>query len=481
VAELDTFKMLKLMFDWRVILDILLIATTLFFLYRALHRLGAWKIVAGIFLAIAIFIAANILDLKGIRWLYSNLSQVALIGLIVIFQPEIRKVFERAASLRGRGRGRDHTDLVMVLVDTAFSLAEKRRGAIFVVPGKEPIERWLSGGLDLNATPTFPLIMSIFDPNSPGHDGALIIDGGRLTQFGVRLPLSKTDNLSEDFGTRHHAAMGLSEVSDSLVVVVSEEKGIITIFRGGKPHRVHDRSDLSKRLISHWETVAIHGIEMVKGTKTREWVAEIGFSLIVALVFWSTVILGQMEIREKAFTVPIEYTGIPERLALAGDQPTEIKLHLTGPKSNLDAITPANLSTKIDLSRALAGRQVFVVSQKNLLLPRSVKLVGASPPSIGVSLEEIVEIEVAVQPQLVGTLPNGLELVSVTVEPKQVKIMAPTGDTQQKINLMTEPIYLESIKKDTKFSNKIVAPPNTQPAGKKWPDVQVRIKVKARN
>ena len=212
MAELDTFKMLKLMFDWRVILDILLIATTLFFLYRALHRLGAWKIVAGIFLAIAIFIAANILDLKGIRWLYSNLSQVALIGLIVIFQPEIRKVFERAASLRGRGRGRDHTDLVMVIVDTAFSLAEKKRGAIYVVPGKEPVERWLSGGLDLNATPTFPLIMSIFDPNSPGHDGALIIDGGKLTQFGVRLPLSKTENLSDEFGTRHHAAMGLSEV-----------------------------------------------------------------------------------------------------------------------------------------------------------------------------------------------------------------------------------------------------------------------------
>ena len=95
---MDTFKMLKLMLDWRVILDILLLAAALFLLYRTLHRLGAWKIVAGIFLAIAIFVIANILDLKGIRWLYSNLSQVALIGLIVIFQPEIRKVFERAAS-----------------------------------------------------------------------------------------------------------------------------------------------------------------------------------------------------------------------------------------------------------------------------------------------------------------------------------------------------------------------------------------------
>jgi len=480
VIPVDILKLVRLVLDWRVILDILLITAALFLLYRTLHKLGAWKIVAGIFLAIAIFVVASILDLKGIRWLYSNLSQVALIGLIVIFQPEIRKVFERAASLRGRGRGRDYTDLVMVVVDTAFSLAEKKRGALFVMPGKEPVERWLSGGVDLNAIPTFPLIMSIFDPNSPGHDGALIIDRGRLTQFGVRLPLSKTNKLSNNLGTRHHAASGLSEVSDSLVVVVSEETGIITTFRDGKPQKVNDRSDLSKRLISHWETIALHGIEMPKGTKSRELVSQIGFSLIVALVFWSTVILGQMEIREKAFTVPIEYIGIPKHLALAGDQPTEIKLHLTGPKSNLDDITPANLSTRIDLSEALAGRQVLVVSEKNVLLPRSVKLVGASPSSIAVSLEEIVEVEAEVQPQLVGTLPQGLELVSVTVEPKQVKILAPAGDLAQRSNLMTEPIYLESIKKDVKLSNRIVAPPKIQPAGKKWPDVQVLIKVRAR-
>ncbi|UCG14478.1 MAG: diadenylate cyclase [Deltaproteobacteria bacterium] len=477
---MDILKLVRLVFDWRVILDILLIAAALFLLYRTLQRLGAWKIVAGIFLAIAIFVVANILDLRGIRWLYSNLSQVALIGLIVIFQPEIRKVFERAASFRGRGRGKDYTGLLNVIVDTAFSLAQQRRGAIFVVPGKEPVERWLSGGVDLNATPTFPLIMSIFDPNSPGHDGALIIDGGRLTQFGVRLPLSKTGKLSDEFGTRHHAAMGLSEVSDSLVVVVSEERGAITTFHGGKAHRVNDRNDLATRLIDHWETIAFHGIEVPRGIQTRELVSQISLSLVVALVFWSTVILGQMEIREKAFNVPVEYIGIPKHLALAGDKPTEIKLHLTGPKSRLDAITPASLSTKINLSKALAGRQVFVVSRDNVLLPRSVKLVGASPPNIAVSLEEIVETEVAVQPQLVGTLPKGLELVSVTIKPKELKVLAPAGEMQHKIYLMTSPVYLESIKEDTKLLKKIVAPPNVQPADKEWPDVEVLITVKPR-
>jgi hypothetical protein len=234
-------------------------------------------------------------------------------------------------------------------------------------------------------------------------------------------------------------------------------------------------------LISHWETIAYHGIEVSKETRTRELVAQIGFSLIVALVFWSSVILGQIEIREKAFTVPIEYIGIPNHLALAADKPTEVKLHLTGPKSNLDAISPANLSTRIDLSKALTGRQVFVVSQENVLLPKSVRLVGASPPNITVSLEEIVEIEVAVQPQLVGTLAKDLELVSVTIEPEQLKVLAPAGEMKQNIYLMTSPIYLESIKENAKLLKKIVAPPNVQPANKKWPDVEVSITVAPRH
>jgi len=199
----------------------------LFFLYRTLLRLGTWKILAGILIALVVFATASLLDLRGIEWIYSNLSQVALIALIVIFQPELRKIFERAASLRRSEIGKGASDLTFMVSDAMFALAQQRRGAILVLPGKEPLGEWLSGGLALNADPSLPLIMSIFDPNSPGHDGAIIIENGKLTRFGVRLPVSKTDNLPVEFGTRHHAAMGLSEVSDALVVV-SEERGSIS-------------------------------------------------------------------------------------------------------------------------------------------------------------------------------------------------------------------------------------------------------------
>jgi diadenylate cyclase len=111
-------------------------------------------------------------------------------------------------------------------------------------------------------------------------------------------------------------------------------------------------------------------------------------------------------------------------------------------------------------------------------LPRGIKLVNANPSSIALSLEQIEEFEVEVQPQLVGTLPQGLELVSVEVNPKQLQVFAPPIDASQRITIVTEPIYLESIKKNETLLRKVIAPPNVRPKGKRWPDVEVNIKVR---
>jgi diadenylate cyclase len=471
-------RLFRALLDWRVILDVLLISAALFFLYRSLLRLGTWKMVTGIFLAMVVFVIANVLDLKGINWIYSNLSQVAVIALIVIFQPEIRKIFEQAASLGGRKLGKTGPALAALFSDAAFVLSKNRRGALIVLPGKEPVKRWLTGGFDLYAEPSLPIILSIFDPNSPGHDGALVFRNAKLAYFGVRLPISKTGRLSEEFGTRHHAAMGLSEVTDALVIVVSEERGTVTTFFNGIVKQVNDQNELTEQIWSHLQTAASSGIELNDYRKQRHLIPEIAISLALALVFYSTVIVSKMAIREKAVTVPVEYIAAPENLALRGDNPTEIKLQLAGPKSDLDKINPANLSVKIDLSQAKAGGQVFVVSKEDIALPRGIKLVNANPSSIALSLEEIAEFEVEVQPQLVGTLPQGLELVSVELNPNQLPVLSPPTDASQKINIVTEPIYLESIKKSETLVRKVIAPPNVRPKGKNWPDIEVKIKVR---
>jgi uncharacterized protein (TIGR00159 family) len=469
---------IKALTGWQAVIDILLIAAGLFLLYRMLLRLGTWRIVAGIMIAMFIFLSANILDLKGLEWIFGNVSQVAVIALIVIFQPELRKILERAASVR-RSKIRDvGLELSHMVVDSLMNLAEQRRGAIVVFPGKEPIQEWLSGGFKLDARPSIPLIMSIFDPNSTGHDGALIIENGKFTRFGVRLPVSQSAKLPDEFGTRHHAAMGLAEKSDALALVVSEERGKISIFDRGKMRQVKDREKLVELIISHWKHTAAYPIRLPEGKSKWLTFSQILASIALAVFFWSTLIISQSEMLEKVITVPVGYSASPPDLILVGDKQKEVRLHLSGPKSDLDSINPAQLSIKIDLSKTVKGKQTFPITDENIELPRHVKLLDVIPSSVELTLAEIEELEVAIKPQLVGKLPRKMKILEIEVVPKQVKVLSPADDGKKKMfDVITTPIYLESIYTDTKIYCKIIAPPTVQPVDKRWPDVEVIIKV----
>jgi uncharacterized protein (TIGR00159 family) len=439
----------KALTSWQAIIDILLIAAVLFFLYRTLVRLGTWRIVAGILVAMMIFLIASYLDLKGLEWIFGNVSHVAVIALIVIFQPELRKIFERAASMRRSKIRYVGSELANLIVDSLMKLAEQRRGAIVVFPGKEPILEWLSGGFKLDARPSGPLIMSIFDPNSPGHDGALIVEGRKFTRFGVRLPVSQSSKLPVELGTRHHAAMGLSEKSDALAIAVSEERGKISIFNRGKMRQVDDREKLTESIVSHWKNNASFPLEMSDGKARRLIFSQMSASLALAIFFWSTLMISQGEMLEKVITVPVGYTASPSNLILVGDKQKEVRLHLAGPKSDLESINPAQSSVKIDLSKTVAGKQTFLITAENIQLPGDVKLLDVIPSSVEISLAEIEEREVAITPQLVGKLPGKMKILAIEVVPEKVKVLSPVAQGKNKVvSVTTTPIYLESIYDD---------------------------------
>jgi diadenylate cyclase len=329
-ADMEPILMILVqMFNWREALDITILSVGLFFAYRTLRRLGTWKMVLGVLIAIAIFLLAYLLDLTSVRWIYSSLSQVALISLIVIFQPEIRKILERAASLGGRKVLREETDLAVLIADTTFEMASIKQGALMVLPGRESIQEWLNGGHLLEAELSHPLIMSIFDDHSPGHDGAMVIENGKITRFGARLPLSATGTLAEEYGTRHHAAMGLSEVSDALAIVVSEERGGVTIFHHGMMQALEGSIILRSRIVAHWENYAPH----VEGPQRRKipWVpfTEILISVGIACLIWAVLFVSEGSMIQKGVTVPITYTGLPQDMALVEERPTESWISLS--------------------------------------------------------------------------------------------------------------------------------------------------------
>ena len=465
-------------FSWRALLDVLLISAGLFFLYRTLLRLGTWKIMAGILLAFLVFILANALNLKGIEWIYQNVSHIAALGLIVIFQPELRKVLEKAVTVPPHRFKDQDTLLQSLIADSLIKLAHERCGAILVFPGKEPVKDKISGGYQLNAVPSTPLILSIFDPNSPGHDGAVIIEGGKLTQFGVRLPMSQSTRLSEEYGTRHHAAMGLAEQTDALALVVSEERGSVSIFTNGEMRPVRNAEDITKAIVNHQREMGFLRRDNAPKIRKRT-IFQIAASLIIAVVFWSTLMVSQREVVERVLPVTIDYTSPGEDLALVGEKANEVKLHLTGPKSEIDTLALNPPSVKIDLSRMAKGSQTIIITSENLRLPKGVTLLDVSPQQLKLTLAAVIEKNVAITPQIIGKLPGSLKIKKITVTPETVLVTAPVSKEDKATDeVLTTPIYLESISTDSKLFCKVIARPSIQPVAKRWPDVEVFIELK---
>ncbi|MCL2458829.1 MAG: diadenylate cyclase [Desulfobulbus sp.] len=464
--------------SWRSVLDVLLIAAGLFFLYRTLLRLGTWKIMAGILMALVVFILANALQLKGIEWIYHNVSNVAVLGLIIIFQPELRKVLEKAVSVPPHRSKGPEAALHGLIGEALVKLAQERCGAIIVFPGKEPLGGKISGGYQLNAVPSLPLILSIFDSNSPGHDGAVIIENGKLTQFGVRLPMSQSTRLSEEYGTRHHAAMGLAEQTDALVLVVSEERGQASVFVNGGMQLVRTAEQITRTIVGHQREMGFFNRDNAPKIRKRT-IFQCVASLILAVIFWSTLVISQREVVERVLPVNIDYTAPGDDLVLVGEKANEVKLYLSGPKSEMDNLASNPPSVKIDLSKMAKGSQTIIITSENLRLPRGITLLDTSPQQLKLTLAAVVQKNVPITPQIIGKLPGNLKLKRITVTPETVLVTTPVSkEERSNEEVLTTPIYLESISTDSKLFCKVIARPSIQPVAKRWPDVEVFIELK---
>lgn len=470
---------IKEMLDWRVSLDIILIALLIFFLYRTLRRTGTGKIFFGILIAAAIFVVARFLDLKGIDWIYSNLSPIFLLALIIIFQPEIRKIFERAASIRRKEISAEAPKLASVISDAIFTLAKQKNGALFVFPGQDSVKAWTSEGIPLDAHVSYPLLLSLFDPNSPGHDGAVVIENGKVSTFAVRLPLSDSNKLSQEFGTRHHAGLGLSEVTDALVAVVSEERGTVTLFYEGLFQRIKDKDDLAARIMKHWNIIASYQLFNQKKVPRRKTITQIAISFIFAFLFWSTVVLTKSELKEMVYTVPVQYVAMPRHYSIEGEKPTEIILNLLGKMADLNRINPSQLRVVIDLSKMTPGEKNIRIDKANLELPPKIRVSRIRPETIYLNIIEMREIEAKIEPQFIGDLPDGFVLDSLAVIPQNIKVLVPVDSLQQDhVNLITTPIFLENIRQNVKIVCSLIAPGKVQPMNNRFPDVEVYLIVK---
>ncbi len=215
--------------------DILLVALLIHALLVWFKRTRSALVLTGLLLLGAVYIVARATHMRMTSWLFEGFFAVFVVAVVVIFQEELRNAFERIAlwSLARRTPKPPAPREADILVRAASDLVRERVGALIVLRGRDLLDRHLEGGWKLNGELSEALIESIFDSHSLGHDGAMVIEGGRALQFGAHLPLSRDYQKVAHLGLRHTAALGLSEKTDALILVVSEERGVVSVARRG--------------------------------------------------------------------------------------------------------------------------------------------------------------------------------------------------------------------------------------------------------
>ncbi|MBO4321747.1 MAG: diadenylate cyclase CdaA [Clostridia bacterium] len=237
------------------VIDILLLSVILFYVYRFIKERRAAKLAIGILLLSIFLLLSIICNMRAIKYILQTFYQVGFLAVIIIFQTDLRAGLERVGNTPIKGfkslSNADYVGIVDIaekLSETAEGLSLTKTGALIIIERNTKLGEYLSQGVIINADLEPLMLRNIFYNKAPLHDGAVIIRDGRIYAAGCFLPLSLAE-VAKDLGTRHRAALGLSEVSDAAVIVVSEETGIISLASAGTLERGFDRSSLKQRLI----------------------------------------------------------------------------------------------------------------------------------------------------------------------------------------------------------------------------------------
>lgn len=264
------------------IVEILIIAFGIYQVITWVKKTRAWMLVKGLIVLLILWLIASILSLNVIQWIFIKSINVGIIAVIIIFQPEFRKALEQLGQnnlvtpLFNLNESKDkanqmYSDVVLSIVKATFELAKTKTGALIVIEREVSLVEYEKTGIATDSLISSQLLINIFEHNTPLHDGAIIIRGDRIIAATCYLPLSDNMQLSKDLGTRHRAAIGISEVSDSLTIIVSEETGKVSIAIEGMLVRNVDGDYLKgKLLVDQNKTSDTKKIKLWKGRERNE-------------------------------------------------------------------------------------------------------------------------------------------------------------------------------------------------------------------
>lgn len=394
-GKLLTIRMLersgKTMFGWHGgirlgdIVDIGVVAFLIWIGITWLRRTRARLALIGLSILGGVDLLARFLGLHVTATILEAFFAAFVIVVIVVFQDEIRRFFEQIAVLSmRRKRPPPPPDSIEVVARSIVHLAERKTGALFVFPGKEPVDRHLEGGVPLDALASEPLLLSLFDKHSPGHDGAILVEGDRVRLFGARLPLSGNQEQLGTRGTRHAAALCLSERTDSLTVVVSEERGTVSLARDGTLRTLAERKDVHRELRNFLqETTRPAGAAAPAWKRMGTRWLETAFALGIAVLLWLVFSAGSVEITITR-SLPIVLTDVPAGMIIDNVEPREVEVTFVGERRHLLRAEIERAAVRLSVLSLQPGIHTFLVGGDDIPRPATIEVTEVRPNRIRV-------------------------------------------------------------------------------------------------
>jgi diadenylate cyclase len=386
-------------------LDILIITIFLYLILSfVLRKRYTLFVIFGILFWYLIFFISAQFNLLLTNFIFKWFISFGLLFiLILIFVQEIRDFFYLSGTfgfnifryLKERNSNVSESS-IEIITDAVKEMSEKKIGALIVIEGDNPVDEFISSGYLLDGFINKPLILSIFDPTSPGHDGAMIIRNDKIYKFSAHLPLSRSPEKIKEHNLRHSAGLGISEVSDCVAIIVSEESGDISLARKGKIEKIKDIFELKEILLNfdrnNKKRDITFNLQNLLSKNFLIFLISLAFSFSLFIAINNSYTLVQ-----KTFIVPVEFTDIPSDLVIKEFKPTELTITLRGQKFVLDILNPNELKVVVDLKNydkyLISEWNSVLIEDKNVTIkvPQNLSVVNVSPSNIRFYLEKIEE------------------------------------------------------------------------------------------
>lgn len=375
------------LFNLPTIIDVAIVSVFVYLLLIFIKQTRSYFIFYTLTAVVLINVLADTLDLALTRKIIAPVITSIIVIFIVVFQREIRRFFRWLAASRGQLEKRlaQFDEAISSALSTVmFDMAKKRVGGIIVLSGEFPLDDVIEGGFSLDGKISAPLIMSVFDDSTPGHDGAILIENRRISKFGVHLPLAENFKGFSDMGTRHRAACGITEHTDALALVVSEERGTVSVAQDGIIKAVKTKEDL--------EAILHTFIKTEHAPQNSWWTVFIENNFTLKLVsvglagaFWFFFVY-QASIINKEIVVPFEFQRLPQGLLLSETSSSTASITISGNSQDIANLKETDIRILVNLNEAKQGTSTVALTPDVVTKPTYVKVIKVNPPVLNLVL-----------------------------------------------------------------------------------------------